>query len=53
MSTDPNAIIGQTSVQPAFYSAQSAGISAGTNDQLLLLSAGGAFYHLLYSNINR
>ena len=47
---DLNAIIGQASIQPAFYSAQSTGSSAGDSDYLLLLSSGNMFYKLLYSN---
>jgi hypothetical protein len=47
---DMNAIIGQASIQPAFYSAQSAGSSPGDSDYLLLLSAGGSYYKILYPN---
>ena len=48
--SDLNAIVGQSSIQTAFYSAQSAGSSPGDNDYLMLLSSGGSFYKLLYQN---
>src|SRR5260221_257751 len=47
---DLNQIIQLASVQAAFYSAQSSGSSPGDSDYLLLLSAGGTYYKLLYQN---
>lgn len=48
--SDLNAIVGQSSIQTAFYSAQSSGSSPGSSDLLLLLSSGGSFYKILYNN---
>jgi hypothetical protein len=47
---DLNAIIGQSSIQPSFYSAQSPAAAPGDSDYLLLLSAGGTYEKVLYSN---
>jgi hypothetical protein len=48
--SDLNQMVGQASIQPAFYSAQPQANAPGSNDQLVLLQAGGAFSRLLYWN---
>src|SRR5258708_7151346 len=47
---DLNAIVGQASIQPGFYSAQTSAAGPGVNDLILLLQAGGAYAKCLYSN---
>jgi hypothetical protein len=47
---DLNAIIGQSSIQTAFFSAQSSASGPGVNDLILLLQSGGAYAKVLYSN---
>jgi hypothetical protein len=48
--SDLNQIMSQASVNPSFYTAQSNATSPGDSDILLLLSSGGTYEKVLYSN---